>query len=70
MKENCKPCCSKNKASKKGLHLLSLQWLKIKEKVSFNIASEASYVYISSNKKPKMVNFSSFDKLKVAVKQC
>ena len=50
MKENCKSCCSKNKASKKGLHLLSLQWLKIKEKVSSNIASEASYVY----ERPKM----------------
>ena len=51
MKENCKSCCSKNKASKRGLHLLSLQWLKIKEKVSFNIASEASYVYILSGQK-------------------
>ena len=46
MKENCKPCCSKNKASKKGLHLLSKQCLKIIEKVSFTIAGEASYVYI------------------------
>ena len=37
--------------------------LKIKEKVSFNIASEASYVYILSEQKlifkkmPKMVHF-------------
>ena len=27
------------------------QWLKITEKVSFNIASEASYVYILSGQK-------------------
>ena len=40
------------------------QCLKITEKVSFNIASEASYVYIlsgqSSLKMPKMVNFGEF----------
>ena len=40
--------------------------LKIKEKVSFNIASEASYVYKSSLKMPKLV----LEKLKFAVKQC
>ena len=43
--------------------------LKIKEKVSFYIASEASYVYLSVDKSklkmPKMVHFGEF-----AVKQC
>ena len=37
--------------------------LKITEKVSFNIASEASYDYILSGQKskmPKMVNLASF----------
>ena len=34
--------------------------LKITEKVAFNIASEASYVYILSGQKPKMVNLASF----------
>ena len=40
--------------------------LKITEKVSFNIASEASYVYILSGQKlvqkPKMFNLASFGK--------
>ena len=40
------------------------QWLKITEKVSFNIASEASYVYILSGQKyikmPKIVSFGDF----------
>ena len=38
------------------------QWLKITEKVSFNIASEVSYVYIScgQNSMPKMVHFGDF----------
>ena len=43
------------------------QCLKILEKVSFNIASEASYVYINGQKfikMPKMVNFASFFKPK------
>ena len=50
--------------------------LKITEKVSFNIASEASYVYIFSGKKliknaKKKVNFGEFlQNLKLAVKQC
>ena len=35
------------------------QWLKITEKVSFNIASEASYVY-SLIKNTKMINFDDF----------
>ena len=34
--------------------------LKITEKVSFNIASEASYVYKSSLKMPKIVHFGEF----------
>ena len=40
------------------------QWLKITEKVSFNIASEASYVYILNGlkliKNTKMINFDDF----------
>ena len=39
------------------------QCLKITEKVAFNIASEASYIYIlnsSSLKMPKTVNFDEF----------
>ena len=43
--------------------------LKITEKVSFNIASEASYIYILSGQKfikmPKMVNLASFWKPEV-----
>ena len=43
---------------------LSARCLKITEKVSFNIASEASYVYILSGKKlikmPKMVHLGDF----------
>ena len=46
------------------------QCLKITEKVSFNIASEASYDYIMSRQKfiktPKMVHLN----LKLTVKQC
>ena len=47
----------------------------ITEKVSFNIASEASYVYILSGQKfiKKAKNgpfWRIFDKLKLAVKQC
>ena len=39
----------------------SAQCLKITEKVSFNIASEASYVYILSvQEMPKMVHFGEF----------
>ena len=36
------------------------QCLKILEKVTLNIANEASYVYTSSFKKPKMANLASF----------
>ena len=39
------------------------QWLKITEKVSFNIASEASYVYILSGQK-LMENRTKLTKLK------
>ena len=50
-------------------------WLKITEKVSFNIASEASYLYILSGQKLiKNAKNSSFwrvfENLKLAVKQC
>ena len=50
--------------------------LKITEKVSFNIAKEASFVYILSGQKliknaKKMVHFGRvFENLKLAVKQC
>ena len=49
--------------------------LKITEKVSFNIASEASYVYILSGQKliknSKNVPFwRVFENLKLAIKQC
>ena len=49
--------------------------LKIKEKVSFNIASEASYVYILSRQKSiKNAKYGQFwlvlENLKLAVKQC
>ena len=51
------------------------QCLKITEKVSFNIASEASYVYILSGQKliKKRQNgrfWRVFENLKLAVKQC
>ena len=45
---------------------------KITEKVSFNMASEASYVYILSGQKSiqKLVHFGKLLKLNFAVKQC
>ena len=47
----------------------SSQCLKFTEKVAFNIASEASYVYILRGQKflkmPKMVNFAGFRKTEV-----
>ena len=47
--------------------------MKITEKVSFNTASEVSYVFIWVDKChfkiPKMVNLSSFENLKLVVKQ-
>ena len=50
----------------------SSQCLKITEKVSFNIASEASYVYILSGQ--KLIKngpfWRVFENLKLAVKQC
>ena len=49
----------------------SLQCLKIAQKVSFNIASEASYVYILSGQKfIKMLNNSQFENLKLTVRKC
>ena len=51
------------------------QCLKITEKISFNIASEASYVYIFSGQKliknaKNGPNWRVFENLKFAVKQC
>ena len=53
----------------------SAQCLKITEKVAFNIASEASYVYILSGKKlsknaKNSLLWRIFGNLKIAVKQC
>ena len=54
---------------------LKARCLKITEKVSFNIASETSYIYILSGQKfikkiPKMVQFGEFfENLKLAVRQ-
>ena len=74
---NCnKRCCV---PQKKKYDLLkekkAAQCLKITEKVSFNIASEASYVYILSGHKfienAKNDPFLRvFENLKLAVKQC
>ena len=58
--------------SERVFHLIFIastsRCLKIIEKVSFNTASEASYLYILSGQKlikmPKMINFASFLKLK------
>ena len=48
--------------------------MKITPKVAFNIASEASFVYILSEQKLKNVNNGKFwlvfENLKFAVKQC
>ena len=61
------------KASVNGIHVP--RCLKITEKVSFNIASEASYVYILSGQK-LIINAKNgpfwrvFENLKLAVKQC
>ena len=60
----------------RGQHFVAIaRCLKITEKVSFNIASEASYVYILSGqkfiKKAKNAPFwRVFENLKLAVKQC
>ena len=46
--------------------------MKIEEKVSFNIVSEASYAYNTGDKSwlemPKMVNLAIFENLNIAVK--
>ena len=44
--------------------------LKITEKVSFNIASEASYVYILNGQTENGPFWRVFENLKLAVKQC
>ena len=67
-----------NSQHSKGFFLFFLEFtrcLKITEKVSFNIASEASYVYILSGQKlvknAKNGTFwRVFENLKLAVKQC
>ena len=55
--------------------LLQSRCLKITEKVSFNIASEASYVYVLSGQKfiknaKNNPFWRVFENLKLAVKQC
>ena len=64
-----KPDTCNKKKFKKGLNL---RCLKITEKVSFNIASEASYVYILSGQKLIKIakNGHFFKNLKLAVNQC
>ena len=62
------------KISQKLIHLAA-RCLKITEKVSFSIASEASYVYILSGQKltKNAKNgpvWRVFENLKLAVKQC
>ena len=57
------------KSSKIFLILYSARSLKITEKVSFSIASEASYGYILSGQK-LLKNGPIFENLKIAVKQC
>ena len=57
------------------MNIVHGRYLKIKEKVSFNIASEASYVYILSGQKliknaKKLSIWRVFENLKLAVKQC
>ena len=49
--------------------LYSTQCLKITEKVAFNIASEASYVYILSGQK-FIKNAKMLENQKFAIKQC
>ena len=59
-------CTSKiiKKASGKYCNEYNFRCLRITEKVSFNIASEASYLYKSLLKMPKMANFGEFLKPK------
>ena len=57
------------------LGMASAQCLKITEKISFNIVSEASYVYILSGQKviknaKNGAFWRVFENLKLAVKQC
>ena len=52
------------------VHISSTRCLKITEKVSFNIASEASYYYILSQNAKKGQFWRVFENLKLAVKQC
>ena len=56
-------------------YVINSQCLKITEKVSFNIASEASYIYILSGQKliknaKNGAFWRIFENLKLAVKQC
>ena len=57
--------------SKSSTHYHCAQCLKITEKVAFNIASEASYIYIFSGQNAKNGQFCRvFEKLTLAVKEC
>ena len=66
----------KEKQFQKTKNIIITPWcLKITEKVSFNIASEASYIYILSGQKliKKAKNgpfWRVFENLKLAAKQC
>ena len=57
---------------KDKFHMPYTRCLKITEKVSFNIASEASYVYMLSGQKlvKNAKNSQFFENLKLAVKEC
>ena len=80
--EGCKVCDCPPPTNLRTIHLIMVplfattaRCLKTTEKVSFNIASEASYVYILSGqdliKNAKNCPFwRVFENLKLAVKQC
>ena len=75
MKQQCLKNQKKNSFQKTKKIIIIPRCLKITEKVSFNIASEASYIYILSGQKfiKKAKNgpfWRVFENLKLAVKQC
>ena len=74
-RSSCYAFFRRAKKLQRSLASLSTQCLKITEKVSFNVVSEASYVYILSGQK-SIKNAKNgqfwrlFENLKLAVKQC